>query len=136
MQKVIVLKTSTDATIYRLFEEIKDNEIFCLIQSSQIDRYRKMYPDIKFIDIQKEGFYDLSEEVMLSIDGITFDELYVTYSGVVGHNYGNVLAIVDKINRKKAFFYNCNGNRVEMPVFSKMRNFLCRVFIKICELIY
>ena len=136
MKKILVLKTSTDATMHRLFEEIKDNEIVCLIQPSQIDRYRKRYPNIKFIDILKEGFYDLPEDVMLSINGIVFDELYVTYSGIVGHNYGNVMAIVDKIDRKKAFFYNINGDKVEIPVFGKMRNLICRLYIKMCELIY
>lgn len=136
MQKVIVLRTSTDGTMFRLFEEIKDKEIFCLIQSGQIDRYRRMYPNIKFIDIQKEEFYDLPREVMENIEEISFDELYVTYSGTVGHNYGNVIAIVDKINRKKAFFYNINGDKVEIPVFGKMRNFICRLYIKMCELVY
>ena len=136
MKKILVLKTSTDATMHRLFEEIKDNEISCLIQPSQIERYVKMYPDIKFINIQKEGFYDLSREVMLNIDEVLFDELYVTYSGMGAFNYGNVMEIVERINRKKTFFYNGNGDRVEIPVFGKMKELLCRVFIKICELVY
>lgn len=134
LKRIIVLRTSTDDIMCRLFEEIKDNEIFCMIASSQIDRYREMYPNIKFIDIQRERFYDLPPEVLSNVNRMTFNELYVTLPDIVGYYYENVMAVVDRINWRKAFFYNCNGDRVEIP--GKMRSFIYRVYIRICELIY
>lgn len=33
----------------------------------------------------------------------TYDQVYITFSGIKGHNYGNVMELVSKVNLK-AFF--------------------------------
>lgn len=136
MKKILVLRTSADNTMNRLFNEIKGNDVYCMIQSSIVKRYSELHPEVKYIDIKREGFYDIDQEIISGLKKVKFDEVYVTFTGVIAHNYGNVMTIVEQLNYKKAFFYNCNGERTEIPKFNVVKDFLCRVFIKICEVIY
>lgn len=41
-----------------------DYDIDCLIQISQIERYKTLYPKVNFIDIQAERFYGLRLGIM------------------------------------------------------------------------
>lgn len=136
MENILVLKTSADATMKRLFHDLKEENIDCLIQSSQIERYQAEYPNVHFIDIYQEGFYDLPYDVISEVSGKIYDQLCVTLSGVMGHNYGNVMELVSKINFKKAFFYNCNGDKTEIPKPDLIKDTLCRAYIKIISFIY
>ena len=133
MKRILVFKTSSDSTMYRLFEEIIDGEIDCLIQSSQIRRYEGKYQNINFIDIKNEGFYDLPSAVLKEITKIKYDEIYITFSGTIGHNYGNVIEILQQTSFEKAFFYNCDGNRTSIPKPNVLKDSLCRVFIWIVQ---
>ncbi len=63
MKKILVFRTSVDATMERLFCELGRCDIDCLVQSSQFTRYRETYPYINFMDIRREDFYDLPFEV-------------------------------------------------------------------------
>lgn len=136
MKKILIFRTSVDGTFRRLYEEVKENNVSCLIQSSQLERYRESYPDILLIDICQEGFYDLPQKVYAQLDSEEYDEVYITFSGVVGHNYGNVLEILKKIKYKKAYFYNCNGDKTEICRGNSMKYKLCRLYIKIIQLMY
>ncbi len=122
----------------RLFQELEELEknIDCLIQSSQIDRYKTEYPYINFIDIHQEGFYDVSFNVVHEMCQKTYDQVYITFSGIKGHNYGNVMELVSKVNFKKAFFYNCNGDKVVIPKKNALKDTLCWLYIKWIGLIY
>lgn len=136
MKHILVFKTSADETMKRLFRDLKEEDVDCFIQSSLLNRYRAEYPDIHFIDICKEGFYDLPSEVINKLSEKMYDRLYVTFSGVKGHNYGNVMELVCKAHFKRAFFYNCNGNVVEMPKEQIIKDTLCRIYIKWIEWFY
>ena len=136
MKKILIFRTSVDGTFRRLYEEVKENNVSCLIQSSQLERYKESYPDILLIDICQEGFYDLPQKVYTQLDSEEYDEVYITFSGVVGHNYGNVLEILKKIKYKKAYFYNCNGDKTEICRGNSMKYKLCRLYIKIIQLMY
>lgn len=136
MEKILVLKTAADATMKRLFHELKNEDIDCLIQSSQIVRYREEYPYINFIDICREGFYDLPAEIIKIISEKSYDQLYVTFSGIKGHNYGNVMELVNNVRFQKAFFYNCNGNKTEIPQQNVVKDMLCRVYIAFVSFVY
>lgn len=136
MEKILVFKTSADATIKRLFHELESRDIDCLIQSSQIARYKEEYPYVNFIDICQEGFYDLPGKVTEMISKKRYDQVYVTFSGIKGHNYGNVMELVSKVHFKKAFFYNCNGDRTEIPEQNVIKDRLCRVFIALVSFMY
>ena len=94
---ILIFKTSVDATMKRLFQELGGQDIDCLIQSSQVGRYKAQYPYINFIDICQESFYDLPAEVTDKIVSKTYDKVFVTFSGINGHNYGNVFIIVMEI---------------------------------------
>ena len=136
MGKILVFKTATDATMKRLFHDLKNCDIDCLIQSSQIARYREEYPDINFIDICQEGFYDLPDEVVKMISDKNYNQLYVTFSGIKGHNYGNVMELVSKVHFQKAFFYNCNGDKTEIPQQNVIKDKLCRAYIAFVSFMY
>lgn len=136
MDKILVFKTAADGTMKRLFHDLEREEIDCLIQSSQIARYREEYPSVRFIDICKEGFYDLPPEVMKAISGKNYEQLYVTFSGIKGHNFGNVMELVAKVHFNKAFFYNCNGDRVEIPRQNVIKDRLCRAYIGFVSFLY
>lgn len=136
MEKILVFKTSTDATIKRLFQELGEKNIDCLIQSSQIGRYRTEYPHINFIDICQEGFYDLPPKVIAGVSERAYDQLYITFSGIKGHNYGNVMKLVNEMNFKSGFFYNCNGDRVEIPKRNIIKDAICRLYIGWIGFIY
>jgi len=136
MAYVLVLKTSSDRTMEQLFRELDGKKVDCLIQSSQFARYKEKYPSVHFIDICQEGFYDLSINITKAIVEKEYDQLYVTLSGIKGHNYGNVMELVSKVRFKKAFFYNCNGDKVEIPVPNVIKDKLCRVYIAVVSFWY
>lgn len=63
---VLIFKTSTDSTMNMLLEKLNDLDcdINCLIQTSQIERYKVLYFKVNFIDIQAERFDGLLSGVM------------------------------------------------------------------------
>lgn len=136
MSNILVFGTSEKETIDRLIQELKNKDIDCLIQSGQIARYREEYPYINFIDICQDGFYNLPSAVIGRISEKNYDQLYVTFSGIKGHNYGNVMELVNKVHFKKAFFYNCNGDRTEIPEQNVIKDRLCRAYIALVSFIY
>ena len=136
MRAILIFKTSADTTITRLFRDLSNENIDCLIPSSQIERYRSRYPKINFIDICQEGFYDLPAKITDKISSKTYDQLYVTFSGIKGHNYGNVMELVSKVNYRSAFFYNCNGDMTAIPRPNKIKDMLCRGYIEVINFVY
>ena len=133
---ILIFKTSVDATMKRLFQELGGQDIDCLIQSSQVGRYKAQYPYINFIDICQESFYDLPAEVTDKIVSKTYDKVFVTFSGINGHNYGNVMETVSRVRFKRAFFYNCNGDKIRLPRRNPVRDALCRLYIRWTGFIY
>ena len=136
MEKILVFRTSTDATIKRLFCELEGKNIDCLVQQSQFDRYRKEYPYIHFIDICQEGFYDLPVRVTDVIFRQASDQVYITFSDREGYGYGNVLKLIQQVNYRRAFFYNSNGDRTEIPGGNRIKDTLCRIYIEFTGFIY
>lgn len=130
MSFILIFKTSVDATVKRLIHELGEQEIDCLIQSSQVGKYEAEYPYINFIDIHQESFYDLTREVTDRIVSKKYDKVFVTFSGINGHNYGNIMELVSKVNFKSAFFYNCNGDKIEIPRNNPLKDVICRLYIK------
>lgn len=131
--KILVLKTSSDTTIQKLFKELDgvgEKDIDCLIQSSQVDRYRKEYSDINFIDIHRERFDNISPEIMELISEKFYDRLYITFSGVNGYDFWNVIEYASKVCYRRAFFYNCNGEQAEIPRKNIIKETLVRLYIK------
>lgn len=138
--KILVLRTSGDATIQNLFQKLykidPDNRIDCLIQKSQIIRYQETYKYINFIDICGERFENIPSEVVKGISDKKYDELYITLSGVNGYNFWNVMELIKSIGYRRAFFYNCNGERVEIPKKNVVQDIVCRLYIKWVRFIY
>ena len=132
----MIFKTSTDVTLNKLFHELGEKNIDCLVQRSQMERYRKLYPYIHFIDICQEGFYDLPFKVIEMISNQIYDEVYITFSGREGYNYGNVLELLEQMNYKSAFFYNCDGDRMEILGGNRIKDTLCRIYIGFICFIY
>lgn len=133
MEKVLILRTSTDATIRKLIKELREterNEIYCMVQSSQFQRYEEDYPDIKFIDICGERFEDLPLDVVDSIRSKRYSSLYITLTGEKAYNFWNVIEIVSKVRFKRGFFYNCNGQMTEIPRKNILRDTVCRLYMR------
>lgn len=136
---VLVLKTSADATMQKLLNELcndTNKQIDCLIQSSQVIRYQKEYPDINFIDICKERFENLPSDVTSMVTNKKYDQLYITLSGINAYNFWNVMELVNKIRYKTAFFYNCNGVKMKIPRKNIIKDTLCKWYINWFRRIY
>lgn len=137
MSNILILKTSTDATMDLLFSELSSNHhIDCLIQTSQLERYRKVYPNIHLIDIRQEDFYEMPKDVIVNLSQKEYEQTYITFTGYVGHNYGDVMRIVDKINSKEIFFYNCRGDKILIPEKNIWKDFICKIYILFIDWIY
>ena len=135
--KVLVFRTSSDDTMRHLFMELGDEHaIDCLIQSSQFEQYRMQYPKINFIDIQQEVFVDLSKTLLDAISEKQYDRIYVTVSGVVAHNYGNVMQILACLKSRSSFFYNCHGKQIEIPQRNLWKDTFWSLYIHIVEWVY
>lgn len=136
---ILVLKTSTDVTIQKLFMEINEKEnmvIDCLIQHNQVNKYKKEYPDINFIDICQERFESLPIEVVDVVSEKIYDQMYITLSGKNGYDFWNVISLASKIRFKNAFFYNCNGEKYKIPRENIIKDVLCRLYFKWINFIY
>ncbi len=131
MGKVLVFKSSANDTIIKLFGELSGQEVYCLIQDSQIEVFRNRFPGIKFINIEKEAFYDVAPSVLEIVSKISFEEVYVTFSGLEGFNYENVLSLVKELHYQKAFFYNANGDRTIIPKDNIFFEKLIRIYLMI-----
>lgn len=138
MERVLVFKTSSDYVFENLLDNLSDSKkkIECLVPSSKLVKYQEKYVYMRFIDIKKEGFYDLSKEIIEYLCQKEYEEIYITFSGVTGHNYGNVMDVVSKLKYHKGYFYNCNGNRVEFNKSNMLIDFLCNCYIGLMRKIY
>lgn len=139
MENILIFKTSTDVTIQKLFHELageENKDIDCLIQHSHVKRYQEEYPYINFIDIQGERFENLSLEIMEKISKKLYDMVYVTLTGTNAYGFWNVISIVSKVRFKKGFFYNCNGEKMEIPRKNIVKDTICRLYIKWVGLFY
>lgn len=133
MENILIFRTSADATIYKLIDELKiirDREIDCLIQSSQFQRYKADYPYINFIDIRGERFENLSLDIIELICSKRYDNLYITLTGEKAYNFWNVIEIVSKVRFKRGFFYNCNGQKTEIPRKNILKDTICKLYIR------
>ena len=134
---ILVFRTSSDETMRRLFVELGDMHIIdCLIQSSQFERYRVKYPKINFIDIQQEAFVDLPRTLLDSISKKHYDRIYVTVSGEVAHNYGNVMQILAHLRSRSSCFYNCHGKQIEIPKRNLWKDTFWNLYIHIADWVY
>lgn len=138
MNNILIFKTASDVVLKKLFIELKNKEAkkYCLIQSSLINNFQKEYKDVEFIDIQQEGFYNISDNVLEVIQNILFTEIYIPTTGPRAMNFGNILEIVCSLNYKKIIFYNCNGERNIIKKKSQLEEKLIRLYINLINLIY
>ena len=134
----VVFATSSDYTLMKLLDELNDSgrQVSCLIQSSRLNKYVLLYPGIKFIDIHEESFYSLSESTLDLIKKISWDELYIVFSGRYASNYGNVLDIVEQCTYKHGYFYNCEGEKTEIKKDGAILTFLIGIYIAFIGLVY
>lgn len=133
VENILIFRTSADATIHKLIDELKknrDREIDCLIQSSQLQRYKADYPYINFIDIRGERFENLPLDVIELICSKRYNNLYITLTGEKAYNFWNVIEIVNKVRFKRGFFYNCNGQKIEIPGKNILKDTICRLYIR------
>lgn len=138
MEKVLIFKTASDAIMERLFTELqsKECEKICLIQTSLKDIFQKKYPEISFIDIQKEGFYDIPNEVMQPIQETKLDKIYIPTTGVRATNFGNIMELCNKLCYKELIFYNSNGEKNIVRKKGASAEWLIKIYIGLIEHLY
>lgn len=138
LKEIIVFSTSNDSTLIKLLNKLLEEEsnVSCLIQSSRKGKYQSLFPTIYFIDIRGEAFYSIDNDALLGISKVHYDELYVTFSGKHACNYGNVLSIVEQCSYKDGYFFNCDGERVEIVRNTRIVDFFIGIFISFANCIY
>ena len=133
---VLVFKTAADSVMYQLFERIKKEEnIICLIQSDALEIYQSRYPNIQFIDIEKEGFYNVTPNILEKVGNMKFDKIILVSSGARFHDFQNILDIVEKLDYETLIFYNNSGEMRELKK-KKVNDWFYRILISIFESLY
>lgn len=137
MDNVLVFKTAVDFVTDGLFDFLgsKDIKIYCCIQSSSISRYSAMYPNVHFIDIKRDGFYDIPEDVIAYLQKIAFEKIYIPTTNVKAYNFGNVIELVDRLDYKIIEFYNCKGESCIIYKMSKIKEYCIKIYIKILKIL-
>ena len=138
MEKVLIFKTASDNVMNQLFDKVSNEnaEIDCLIQNSLIEQYKEKYENINFINIYKEGFYNVSSDVIDPIKSVCYNKIFIPLTGAHGHNFGNIIDIITQLSFKNGYFYNCNGELIEIPQYGFWQDWLCRCYIRLIGLIY
>lgn len=135
-KEILVFKTSNDNAMHKLNDKLVDSNIDCLVQTRDYSRLKSEYPDVTFVDICRSSFYDIPEEIMKEVISKKYDEAYVLLSGKHGYNYGNVIDILERCDYKRAYFFNSEGECIDIPRFSVIHQLFIGLFMRIVNLIY
>lgn len=138
MKRYLILTTATDAVTSKLLREldIYTAEKYCLIQSSLLENYQKQYKGIRFIDINRESFYNMPESILDDIKKIHFDIVYVPVTNVRATNYGHVLEIINKLDYGEIVFYNCKGEKSVIEKKGRLQEKLIKMYINLIGCLY
>lgn len=118
-KNILIFKTSTKEIFADLLKLTKEDELtrYCLIQSSSFDEYVNQYPDIIFINIQKESFYELEQRIISEVRNIHFSSIYIPVTPVKAYNFGNIMEIIKNCNYDEIVFFH---NRESVKTIKKM----------------
>lgn len=122
----------------KLLNTLRDStdKKYCLIQSGRLASYQKKYPEIVFIDIEKESFYDVSDHVLKPIKGIHFEKIYIPVTGVKAYNFGNVMEIIVELDYNILSFFYSNGESHEISKINRFHEYLCKKYIQVISYLY
>ncbi len=128
-----MLKTAKNEIVEKCFQDNnnKSNKMVCLIQSSIIDEFRKRYKEVDFIDIKRESFYDLPEQINEYLMHQEFDKLLIPLSGKTVHNFGNVMDVVRTIRFREGYFFYSDGKTIRIPNYGVVLDSLISVLISV-----
>ena len=135
--RILIINSANENSFDKLIHELSKNKntIECLITHDKYLSYKGKYKSIKFIDINKEEFYDLSQETLNEIKNKRYDTVYVTVPRTFAYNYGNIINILEYIWFKNAFFYNCNNCAIRIPSQNWLFDYVCGWYIDLLNLI-
>ena len=137
MRKVLAFKTASEAVMDSLLRELRQEyAVTCCIQTSLIDLYKQKYQDVSFFDIEQEGFYDLSDEVITRLQLENYDSIWIPSTGVRATNFGNIMSICKRLQYQKMIFYNCNGEKNIVKKKSVLQEKIIYLYIRMVEKIY
>ncbi len=136
--KVLVIKASQDAMFNKLLHELIEDkeEIVCLLSASAYKSYKDRVKGVSLVDIKNEGFYDINESLLACLKKKTYKAVYITISGTVAHNFGNIIELLDNLSFEKAYFYNSNGDKIIIPKRNHFFDFICECYINLLCWIY
>lgn len=138
MEKILILKTASDIIVDNLLEKLlhQNNEKICMIQTSARAKFEKKYPNVKFIDIKKEGFYEIADEILQPIQKMKFERIYIPTTGTRANNFGNILKLCNELNFKELFFYNSNGEGNIVKKKTAFTEWMIKNYIELIEFFY
>lgn len=136
MKRVLVLKTSDDKTIKKLLDEWKEDCIDCLVQADDLFQFESDCPNINFIEATSNNFYDLDQTVFRKIATIDYDVVLITLTGLHEHDFGHVLRLLEKLIYKRAYFYNCEGDYMEIPHYPSIVESLIALYMRVVKSVY
>ena len=140
MKKILVLKTAEEKVMQKLLLEVKEKEeMYCLVQSSALDVYKRKYPDFNVLDIAGESFTEQTSEYH-GLKQMKFETIYIPSSTPYFRNFDNVFFMVDRLNYEKMVLYDCNGNKRVMKqkngLGSILESVLVKVWMTVCAVGY
>lgn len=138
MDNILIFKTASDATIHRLFEQLRfeKSRKICLIQSSLKDNFQKKYHFVSFIDIKREGFYGIEDSVIQQLKEIKYEKIYIPITGVRATNFGNIVELCTKFSYEELVFYNCNAEQSIIKKQNRFKEKLIKIYISLVEMTY
>lgn len=117
MKNILIMRSANMKTMERIIDYLKkynkNYNIYCLVQKSGIDTFKEKYPHINYIE-KKDGFFKYKEfkedfNLKNKLKNIEFDKLYIPSSYADFPEFQDVFMIASKINSKKYFLFNVNG---------------------------
>lgn len=136
MKRILVFKTAEDQIVMKLLEEQKEDRIDIMIPSNDVKKYELIYPCINYLEIASDSFYEINQSVIEQISAILYDRIYITLTGRHEHDFGHVLEILTKCRYKRAFFYNCDGEYMEIPRYSLLTEMVISLYFVAERVLY
>ena len=137
MGKVLVLKTAADIVVDKLISGIQDREkVACLIQTSKVKEYKEKYPNVEFLDIQKEMFWELQDNILNEIKTERYKCIYIPCTDEHAVQFKNVMDIVIQLSFERICFVNCNMERHWVQPKGMLKGFAAMLCIRYFRWLY
>lgn len=109
MKKILFFRSAKWSVIDLLVQQFdKEDEIYCLVQHSSVDKIKEKYPMIHCYVLSEDYFsyYNFLESIKEKME---FDEVYIPISGYQFNGLEEIYSIIEEINYQTLFLINGDG---------------------------